>query len=129
MKKIIVKLMAMVMVAAVALPTMAQFGNQEQAVAPTTTFQSTGSTMMSSGSSYSANPTLNEDGTAAYSVASYSPARGPMRTSGTPGSPSTPGQGQQENQFPLGDAVLPMIMMALAFCGVVYLRRKKALSR
>ena len=30
-----------------------------------------------------------------------------------------------EPAVPLGDAILPLMMMALAFCGVVYLRRKK----
>lgn len=32
-----------------------------------------------------------------------------------------------EIPFPLGDAVLPLLLMALAFCGVVYFRRRRVL--
>ena len=34
-------------------------------------------------------------------------------------------QNPDESGTPLGDAVLPLLLMSLAFCGVVYLRRKK----
>lgn len=111
------KIMMILMVAAFALPTMAQtFGNQDQ---PNVQFQST-STLQGSGSTYSANPSLNADGTAA------SPAKapaGPAKAMGLPGMPST--EGDQGNT-PVGDAVLPLMLMALAFGGVIYLRRRKA---
>ena len=114
-----------------ALPAVAvEFGNTSQyAVAPQASFQST-STMAGSGSAYTSNPTIGDDGTADYGGSS-----GPNRrkgkkdenpfgdqTIGDVGNPNEPGT-------PIGDAVLPLILMALAFCGVVYLRRKKALSR
>ena len=41
-----------------------------------------------------------------------------------------PEGGEQENSYPIGDAVLPMLMMAMLFAGVVYFRRKRsALNR
>ena len=124
-------IMMIVMAAALALPAVAvEFGNTSQyAVAPQASFQST-STMAGSGSAYTSNPTIGDDGTADYGGSS-----GPNRrkgkkdenpfgdqTIGDVGNPNEPGT-------PIGDAVLPLILMALAFCGVVYLRRKKALSR
>lgn len=55
--------------------------------------------------------------------ASYSPGRasnGPRRGFEQPTNP-----GNQSNEFPLGDGVLPMLIMALAFGGAVYLRRRR----
>ena len=133
------RLMMILMVAAlVALPTMAQsFGSKrsvehdQQAVQSYTTtepFRST-SAMQSSGSVYSANPTLNEDGTvynpseAAYSARSQNG----LRKTGS-GTPTTPGEGTEGEQ-PLGDAVLPLMLMALAYMGVRFFRaRKRALK-
>ena len=112
-----------------ALPTMAQTFGTQKAEQPNAAFQST-STMMGSGSSYSANPTLNSDGTASYDGASASaPSSGPRKAKkegewgdtelgGTPTEPGTP----------LGDAVLPLLLCALAFCGVIYLRRRKTVK-
>ena len=37
--------------------------------------------------------------------------------------PSDPGN--QSNESPIGDAVLPLLLCAVAFCGVVTLRRKR----
>ena len=34
----------------------------------------------------------------------------------------------ESEQFPIGDAVLPLMLMAMLFAGVVYYRRKKALN-
>ena len=105
------------MVAALALSTMAQnFGKQDQ---PNVQFQST-STLQGSGSTYSATPALNADGTAYNPAASASPAQapsGPHRVA-----PATP----DGAPTPVGDAVLPLMLMALAFGGVIYLRRRKA---
>ena len=35
----------------------------------------------------------------------------------------------QSKEFPIGDAVLPMLLMAMLFAGVVYTRRRRALNR
>ena len=117
MKKI---MMILVMVAAVVLPTMAQ-NNQEQL---NVQFQST-STLQGSGSQYSASPALNEDGTAAYNPAQAAAPKGSIKTGSLPDKPGKDGQGNT----PLGDAVLPLLLLAAAFCGVIALRRKRALNR
>lgn len=114
--------MMMVGVALLALPATAQnFGTPAAAVGeqkvPNAAFQST-SAMTGSGSQYSANPTLNENGTATYEGASYSPAKAPA---------TGPKKiGGQVLEGPLGDAVLPLMLMALAFGAVVAVRRRKA---
>lgn len=112
-------------VALIALPTMAQvYGQQEYgAKAPNAQIQST-STFSGSGSSYSSNPTLNSDGTAAYNGASYSPAKapgGPRRDKENPGEVGYTG----ESGSPIGDAMLPLLLMAFAFGGAIYLRRRQ----
>lgn len=33
--------------------------------------------------------------------------------------------GEQSTEFPIGDAVVPLMLMAVLFAGVVYLRRKR----
>ena len=109
MKKIIMIIMA---VALYALPAMAQ--NME--------FRST-STMQGTGN-YVA-PVTAVGATSAAST--YSPAQapsGPRKDIITPGNP-----GNQSNDSPIGDALIPLMGMAVAFCGVIYYRRKKALSR
>lgn len=97
-----------------------------QVAAPAATFQST-STLVGSGSAYSATPMLGEDGTASYNGASYAPAKGPRKATMDEGDDEativTPGQ--SGSQAPIGDAVLPLMLMAGAFAGVVYLRRRK----
>lgn len=115
--------MMMVGVALLALPATAQnFGTPAAAVGeqkvPNAAFQST-SAMTGSGSQYSANPTLNENGTATYEGASYSPAKAPAA------GPRKVGGGQTIEGTPIGDALLPLLLMSLAFCGYLYLRRKK----
>jgi hypothetical protein len=95
------------------------------AEAPTAVFQST-STLAGSGSAYSATPTLDEDGTATYEGASSGPRRAKMGGTGTPGTPSTPGQGSQENQFPLGDAFIPLLLMVMAYATSILLRRRNS---
>ena len=107
-----------------ALPAMAQTFGTQQAAQPNAAFQST-STMMGSGSSYSANPTLNSDGTASYNGAAASGPRKAKKDEifdpgGEPGTPVTP-----EVNPPVGDAVLPLLLCALAFCGVLYMRNRK----
>ena len=119
--KIVMIIMAVVLYA---LPTMAQ--NME--------FRST-STMQGSGN-YVA-PVTAVGATSA--ATSYSPAKapgGPRKVeaiggeggSGGSGGSGLVNPGDGDPGSPIGDAVLPLTLMALAFCGVVYLRRKKALK-
>lgn len=115
-------------VALMALPTMAQTFGANQAEQPNAAFQST-STMNGSGSQYSANPTLNNDGTATYENAAHpsSQKSGPRRAkmdgewgdSGLGNLPGGPGT-------PIGDTLLPLLFMSLAFGMFVYFRRKRS---
>lgn len=110
------------------------------ATAPTATFQST-SSLPTSGSVYTTTPALNENGTVneeAYGVGRRN-VSGPRRVGG-PGSVGNEddegggGSGlnqesqndNSENGSPIGDAVLPLLLCALAFCGVLYMRKRKA---
>ena len=104
------------------LPTMAQ-NNQEQL---NVQFQST-STMQASGSVLSSQPMLNADGTA------YSPAAAPGKNIRRATKDEddeitivTPGQGG--SQAPLGDAVLPLLLMAMAFAGMTYIRKRRTVK-
>ena len=105
---------------------------------PITAFRST-STMVSSGSAYSATPALNSDGTAAYSGSA--PASGPRRAKmddpdpsnpfinpGT-GEPSTIGDVGNPNEpgTPIGDALIPLALLALMYVCVRTFRRRRAL--
>lgn len=91
---------------------------------PSMTMQSVNTSgYMVSGSMYSPN---------VYEVGSTSP------TSSSPGSPirkAPPSTGGESNydpdnpQFaPIGDAVEPMLLMALTLAGLIYLRRKKVIK-
>ena len=117
MKKIVMIIMA---VALIALPTMAQ---QDQ-------WQST-STLQTSGSVYSSQ--INAVGATAVSsmatttTESYTPSQAP--SGGPRRGFDTGAETGQSDEFPIGDAVLPMLIMAMLFAGVVYTRRKKALNR
>lgn len=112
--------MIIMAVALTALPTMAQ--QQE--------WQST-SAMKTSGSNYT--PQVNAVGaTTAPSVAttteSYTPAKAPSGPRRIGNFDDVPEGGEQENSYPIGDAMVPLMLCALAFCGVVYFRRKRALN-
>ena len=105
------------MVAAFALPTMAQNFEAQQ---PNAAFQST-STMQSSGSAYSSS---------VYAVGSYSPSQAPA--AGPRKAPPGDGVGEETNEtfdnpqlFPLGDALIPLLLMAILFAGITYLRNKR----
>ena len=92
---------------------------QLQTTVPSANFQST-STLTGSGSALSATPMLGEDGTVTYEGANYSPAKapgGPLRDISNPTKPT-----------PIGDAVLPLLLMSLAFGMFVYFRRKQTLK-
>ena len=97
--------------------------------APAAVFQST-STLAGSGSAWSATPMLGEDGMA------YNPSVSPsgprkMRMDEEDDDEITivtPGQGG--SQAPIGDAVLPLMLLALAYAGYkVLARRKKSVQR
>ncbi len=114
-------------VALMALPALAQTFGTQQAEQPNAAFQST-STMTGSGSAYSANPTLNSDGTATYNGASASsPSKGPNKAKKEWGDPSLGGD-PNEPGGPIGDALLPLLLMSLAFGMFVYFRRKQTLK-
>ena len=125
MKRIVMIIMA---VALVALPTMAQsFGQEDQLQ---TQFQST-STLQGSGSTYSANPSLNADGTAYNPAEASAPAHAPRAGSGpkkaSMGLPDLPNTTGKQDNTPIGDAVWPLMLMALAYLGVrVFRARKRA---
>ena len=127
MKKVIVisSLFLAVSFTAVAQIFGATQGGEQKAfgaTAPSATFQST-SSMSGSGSEYSSNPTLNADGTAAYQGEANSSSktnRQPRRAKKDESNPEI-----TDGDNPIGDAVLPLLLMALAFCGVVYYRRKR----
>jgi len=115
MKKYIMIIMA---VALIVLPAMAQ---QHE-------WQST-SAMQTSGSNYT--PQVNAVGAesaqpmATTTTASYSPAKAP---NGPRRGFDHGAESGQSDEFPIGDAVLPLMLMAVAFGGVVYFRRRKALN-
>ena len=58
--------------------------------------------------------------TAAPSEASYSPANAPGRKFFP-----KPGEEGRSDEYPIGDALVPLMVMAGVFCGVVALRRKR----
>lgn len=94
-----------------------------------TVFQST-STMSGSGSSYSSNPSLNSDGTAAYEGASYTPAQAPgrpghIRRDGDPFGGETIGgtDHPMEPGTPIGDVFWPLMVLAVIYAA--YMRRAR----
>ena len=107
MRKLVI--MIIMGVALIALPTMAQSFAAQQVEQPNALFQST-STMAATGSAYSANPTLNSDGTASYEGQETSTplSRGTHKAKKA----IEPGE---EAWVPLGDAVLPLLLLACAY--------------
>lgn len=92
-------------------------------------WQST-STMQKSGSVYSAQVTEVGATTVesqATTTQSYSPAQTPNRAlrkesqSGRNAGEAT----ERSNQSPIGDAIVPLLIMSFVFCGVIALRRKR----
>ena len=108
------------MVVALTLPTMAQNFEAQQ---PNAAFQST-STMMGSGSTYTSNPTLSENGTA-YSPSAAAAPSGPHMAKKDLGLPSVPSTEGDDGNVPLDDAMWPLLLFALAFVGVTYIRKRK----
>lgn len=128
MKTMIARLTILAMIVLLAMPVKAQFGNSRHqtgvVTAPSAAFHSTGSAIMTTGSAYSANPSLNPDGTAAYKGASYSPSN---MTSGPRKAP-TPGDDDDEGTLPIGDAVLPLMLLACAYLILRATRRRREIE-
>ena len=89
-------------------------------------FQST-STMTGSGSTYAPTPGINTDGTAYNPAAAPTPS-GPLRTGAFLPPPPSVDENDSGNA-PVGDAVVPLMVMAILFSGIIYMRRRKALNR
>ena len=129
MKRVI--LIVMLAVVAFALPAAAQTfkSSDKQATAPSAAFQSTSSAMMSSGSQYAPTPTLNADGSATYKAPSIGRDGKVIRGVADPinTDDDIPEGGGLDT--PLGDALWPLMFLALAFAGYTALRRRRALSK
>ena len=97
------------------------------ATAPMAGFQSTSA--YSSQFSTGEQSTLNSDGTvnsAAYGIGSRH-LGSIRRTESNINNPDDPDDDEEDDgNVPLGDAVLPLLMISLAFCGYLYLRRKRS---
>ena len=98
--------------------------SQHYAEMPTLAMGSTGSVMMKSGSAL---PMAAVSGIT--TADDYAPS-GPRRAKRDVGEGGTtenedPDPDNPGEPMPLGDVLWPLMVMALAFCGVVYLRRKK----
>ena len=88
------------------------------APAPAATFRST-STLQQSGSAYASSPMLGSDGTAAYggySTQVKAPGSGMRRVA-----PPTP----SGDPTPLGDALIPMLVMAIIYVLLLHRRKTK----
>lgn len=108
MKKLMI---LVVMAAALALPAMAQSSQD---------WQST-STMQGAGSTYSSQVTpVGATSVADMSTTTMNQPTGPRRIGPTHG---------QDNPNPVGEPVLPLLLMAMACAGVIYLRKRKAQSK
>lgn len=128
--------MVVLMVALFALPVMAGWitRNDNPVISSAYAFQST-STMQGAGSAYSSNPAgLNEDGQATYSdpESSLTPAYAPSKRRNAGENDdwaSNPegggGAGEIDEGSPIGDAVLPLLLMAAAAAGVIAYRRRR----
>ena len=122
MKKMRNIMTIVMLVALVALPTKAQTfgGNDPQySAVPTTAFHST-SAMPMSGSTYASQPVINADGMATYEGAGR-PGGGPRKIDAI----EIP---DELDEQPLGDAVLPLMLMALLFGAITALKRKRIVS-
>lgn len=107
MKKIV---MIIVAAALVALPATAQTAQEWQS---TSVMQGTGSNLAPQVTAVGA---TGVGEMAITTTENYSPAKAPA---------SRPHKAPPINPDPLGDAVLPMLLMAMLFAGVVYTRRKR----
>ena len=137
MKNNIATLIVIVMLAVFALPAKAQFNQYHGAVAPQASFQST-SAMRGSGSAYRSNPVVSSYGTAVYtpSTGTYRARKADLNgdgfddETGEPVNPNPWGDQIVDNTDPngpgqpIGDALLPLMLCALAY--LIFRTRKRA---
>lgn len=121
MKEMKYRIIILAMAATFSLPAMAQFSNNDPfaATAPTTTFHST-STLTGSGSEYSSNPTISDNGSATQPYAAPRMI-GARRNDGID-PPDDEDEDYIEN--PIGDALLPLMLLAVGYAAAR--RRVKA---
>ena len=72
--------------------------------------------MPTSGSKYSSNPMIGENGMATYNSSSYSPNRVGARRETAGGTPITPGPGGE--QLPIGDCPIELLIAFALICVV-----------
>ena len=113
----------LITVAVLSLPAMAEWKSvspwAQKAVAPQAAFQST-SCMRGSGSTYASQPRISAEGTAVYTTTTtYSPSI----TTGPRKGTVNPEEG--DDFLPIGDGLWAMMLMAIAFAGFLYTKRKK----
>ena len=108
------------------VPSLKGGGISQGAVAPAATFRSTSAFSSPEWAEQSATPMLNNDGSVDEGAYMGGPRRlgeGPSPGSGT--QPGTPGNPEDENQQPLGDAALPLMLLACAYAIYKVSRRRK----
>ena len=126
MKTLLNMKIVLLMAAVFALPVMAQWNaiaplQTANASAPVMAFQST-STLHTSGSAYSTNPMLNDDGTATYEgedAFSATSLSGPRRVA-----PVTP----DDDPTPLGDGMWALLIMTSAYVFGKWRLRKREVT-
>ena len=121
MKKIL-NIMVLSTLMACLVPANAQDFNQKRIETPIQSQQ-----IMTTGASYSgtvyepfSNATPSEQSSVGATAPTHSTS-GPRRGFINPSDP-----GDKSNEFPIGDAVLPLLMMAMLFAGVTYFRKRRA---
>ena len=109
--------MILMAVALIALPTMAQ--QQE--------WKST-STMQGTGSSYA--PQISAVGATTVEEMATTTTSSPAHVSGPRRDKENPGDiGYKDEGSPIGDAVLPLMLMAIAFGGYIAIKRRKLTAK
>lgn len=94
-----------------------------QTAAPAVSFQST-SALAGSGSALGANPTLNADGSVNEGAYRAGTSNGPRRVT----NPDENDDDDTENGTPLGDAVLPLMLLACAYLILRATRRRREIE-
>lgn len=122
------RLFIVVLAIVLAIPSWAQFNKNAHGSTSAVTFRST-SAMTGAGSAYSSNPILNDNGTAAYSE-HYSPAQAPGKPYKAPPPLNSDDDFTEETgqglNTPVGDAVIPLLLMVMVYAAYIFPRRKRA---
>ena len=113
------KLIIFVLAAAIHLPAMSQFSNRvlTDETVSSSAFQST-STLPQTGSSYASQPMLSADGTAQYAESAHLSANAPT------GHRRLPPMKPEGPPTPVGDAVLPLLLIAIGYAVLLYRKRR-----